>query len=145
MRPHRQLLAGVLPRARAQHQVEDVFGVDGQAADLGAGEVERARDAAGFAAVAVQAEGADGGGGELDGVPFEDDGGLRGVAAAEEGGGRGGLPVGGEDGGLQGEEGGLGGGFGGVVARYGYVDDAAGGDGGGEEDGREFNLVGSVG
>lgn len=43
----------------------------------------------------------------------------------------------------------MGGGFRGVVAGDGYVDNAAGGDGRGEEDGGEFNLgvvlVGSLG
>lgn len=67
---------------------------------------------------------------------------MGGVAAAEEGGGRRGASVGRVDGGLEGEEGFLRGGFRVVVAGDGDVDDAAGGDGGGEEDGGEFDLRG---
>lgn len=70
MRAHRQLLAAVLARAGAQHQMEHVFGVDGEAADFRAGDLERPRDAAGFAAVAIEAEGAEGGGSETDRRPF---------------------------------------------------------------------------
>ena len=69
---------------------------------------------------------------------------MGGVAAAEEGRGGGGLSVGTVDGGLEGEEGFLGGGFRVVVAGHGYVDYAAGGDGGGEEDRGEFDLRGDV-
>ena len=144
MGAHVQLLAGVGARARAQHQVEDILGVDGQAADLRAGDLQRPRDVAGFAAVAEQGERAQRGGCEGDGVPFQHDGGLRRVAAAEDG-GRGGVEaVGGGDGGLEVVEGGLGGGFGGVVARDGDVNDAAGGDGGREQDGGKFDLEGRI-
>ena len=135
-----QLLAGVGASARAQHEVEDVLGVDGQAADLGAGDLQRARDGAGLAAVAEEGERAQGGGREGDGVPFEYDGRLGRVAAAQDGGRRRVEAVGRGDGGLEVVEGGLGGGFGGVVARHGNVDDAAGGDGVGKQDGGELDL-----
>lgn len=48
-----QFLTTVRARGRAQHQMEDVFRIDGQAADLGRLRLQRSRDPAGFAAVAV--------------------------------------------------------------------------------------------
>lgn len=139
-----QLLARVRAGACAQHQVEDILGVNGQAADLGARDVHGPRDGAGLAAVAEEGERAQRGGRESDGVPFEDDGGLCGVAAAQDGRRRGVQTIGVGDGGLQVEESGLRGSFRGVVTRDSDVDDAAGGDGRGEEDGGEFDLEGGI-
>ena len=77
--------------------MEGVFGVDCEAGDFGGedglGAVARGRvigDRAGFGAVAEEAKGAEGGCCEGELVPFEDDGSLGSVAAAEDwGGGRG--------------------------------------------------------
>ena len=93
-----------------------------------------------FGAIAVEAQTTEVCGRELDLVPFEDDGCLGGVSAADDGWGGGCETVGGEDAGLQGGEGFLGGVLGGGVAGDCDVDDGAGGYGGGKEDGGEFDL-----
>lgn len=119
--------------------MEGVLGVEGEAGDLGAQLV--LGDGAGLVAVAVEAEAAQLGAREVDGVPFEDDAGLRGVAAAEDGrGGRLGAE-GGVDVGLQGGELLVGDGLGVLVAADVDVDDAAGVDVGREEDGGELDLA----
>lgn len=140
MRPHRDPLTDIRASARPQHQVKRVLSVDGQATDLGAVHLQRARDVAGLLAVAVQAQGYQVGGREGDGVPFEHDGCLRGIATADLGrrGLRGAEAV--VDAVLEGAECALGGGFFGGVLADGDVDDAAGGDVWREQDGREFNL-----
>lgn len=72
--------------------MECVLGVDGQARDLGAVHLQRAGDVAGLLAVAVQGERDQICRREVYGVPFQNDGGLGGIAAAEDrGGGKGGA------------------------------------------------------
>ena len=136
-----ELVAAVGPAGRAQHQVECVLGVDGQAADLGREHVHGPRDGAGFAAVAVEREGFQGRGREDDRVPFQDEGGLGRIATDAEFGcfGRG-EAVFLEDCFLEGGEGRVRLFFRGVVLGDSDVDDRAGGYAGWEEDGGEFNL-----
>lgn len=117
-----------------------VLRVQRQAADLRAVLLQGPRDAAGFAAIPIQAETAQFGGGELDGVPFEDERGLGRVAAAQGGCAGRDQAEGGVDVGLQPGEGERGAGFGGEVAGDGDVDDGAGGYVRREEDGGEFYL-----
>ena len=76
----------------------------------------------------------------MNGIPFEDDGSLGGVAAAEDGWGGRVLAISIVDGRLEGEEGFLGSVFGVMVSSDGDVDDATGGDGWREEDRGEFDL-----
>lgn len=120
--------------------MEHVLGVDGQAADLGAVHLQRAGDVACLLVVAVQRQGDEVGGGELDGVPFQHDACLGCVAAAEDWAGGFVGTERGKDLVLQGAEGALGCDFGGRVPADGDVDYGAGGDVWGEEDGREFDL-----
>ena len=93
-----------------------------------------------FGAIAVEAQAPQVCGGELDGVPFEYDGSLSGVSAADDGWGGGSEAVGVEDGGLEGGEGFLGCEFGLCVPGYCYVDYGTGGYRGGKENGGEFDL-----
>ena len=102
--------------------------------------LQRARDVPGLGAVAVEAQGDEVGGGELDGIPFQDDGGLGGVAAAEDGNGGGRGAEGGEDAVLEGAEVGFCFGFFVEILRNGDVDNGAGRDIWGEEDGRKLDL-----
>jgi hypothetical protein len=127
-----QLLGLVGAGRGAEHQVEGVLGVDGEAADLGASRLERARYRAGFRAIAVQRERLDGGGGQVDRVPFEDEGSLGRVAEPEDRRGRRLDAVRVENAFLERLEGGCAGRFGRLIARYCDVDDAAGGDVAGE-------------
>lgn len=106
--------------------MERVFRVDGQAADLRRARLVRARDTACATAVAVEAQTSELGGGELDGIPFQDDGGLGGVSTADGGRRGGALAEGGVDFILERGKGGLGLDFGGEVAGDGDVDDGAG-------------------
>ena len=140
MRPHRHLVAGIGAGGRPQNQVEAILGVESQAADLGALHLHGPGDVASLLAVAVEAQGDEVGGGQVDGVPLEDDGGLGGIAAAEGGRDRLGGAKGVVDAPLQGAKLGLGGIFLGNVLADGDVDDAAGGDVGREQDGRELDL-----
>jgi hypothetical protein len=89
---------------------------------------ERLGDRAGLAAVPVEREGAQLGRGDVDRVPFEDDGGLRRISASQDRGRGRALAEGLEDGVLEVLEGLGGDGFGFLVAGYRYVDDAARGD-----------------
>ena len=98
-------------------------------------------DRAGFVAIAVEAEAAEFGGSEDDGIPFKDDGGLSRVAAAEGRGNRRVAAEFGEEFGLEGGKGAVGMVFCSEVAGNVDVDDAAGGDVWWEEDGGEFNLM----
>lgn len=140
MRPHAHALRGVCPRRGAQHEVEGVFGVDGETGDLGAVHLQGPRDVSGLLAVAVQRQGDEVGGGEAHGVPLQDDARLGGVQAAEDG-PRGGLGAeGGEDAVLEGLEGSGGALLGGAVAGNGDVDDATRGNVGWQKDGRELDL-----
>lgn len=126
MRPHRDPLAAEGARARPQHQVEGILGIDGQAADLGALHDRGPRDVARLLVVAEQRQGDDVRGGMLDGVPLEDDRRLRCIPAAEDRRRGLGLAKGMVDGILEREEGGLRLLLGREVARDGDVDDAAG-------------------
>ena len=132
--------AGVGARGRAQHQVERVLGVDGEAADLGAVHLEGPGDVPGLLAVPVQRQRDQVGGRELDGVPLQHHGRLRRVAAPQGGRRRLRRPERAEDPVLQRRELLVRLGLGVVVARYRDVDDGAGGDVGREEDGGEFDL-----
>jgi len=124
-----------------QDQVERVLCVDSEAGDLCACHIEGTGNGASFVAIAVETEAAEFGGGEDDGVPFEDDGGLGRVAAAERGRDGGLATEVCEKFGLEGGEGAVGVVFCGEVAGDIHVDDAAGGDIWWEEDGGEFDLV----
>lgn len=128
--------AGACP----QNQVEAVLGVDGQAADLGAVHLQRPRDVAGLLPIAVQAQRYQVGGSELDRVPFQDNGSLRRIAAAQDWrswlGGAKGL----EDAVLERAKLVFGSGFLCGVAANGDVHDTTGGDIGRQQDGRELNL-----
>lgn len=99
----------------------------------------RAGDDADFLTISEESEGEKIGSSELDGVPFEYDGGLGSIAAAQDG--NGGLLSAERrvDRVLKGAEGVLGGGFGGGIATDGDVDDGAGGDVGREENGGELD------
>ena len=127
-----------------EDQVEGVFCIDSEAGNLGARHVVGSWDRPGFVTVAVEAETAEFRGREDDRVPFEDDGGLGRVAAAEGGGSRRIAAEFGEEFGLEGGKGAVGVVFCGEVAGDVYVDDAAGGDVWREEDRGEFNLMLSV-
>lgn len=142
MCPHGHALADKGAGAGAQDQVEGVLGIDSKAADLGAVHLKRTGDIASLLAISVEAQGHEVGGGELNGVPFEDDRSLGGIAAAEDGGDglRGAKRV--VDLILEGAECAVGGGFLGRVLRDVDVDDASGRDVWGEEDGRELDLQG---
>lgn len=131
-------------RAGAEDQVERVLGVNCQTADFGAVHLEGPRDVAGLLAVAVEGQGGEVRRGEVDGVPFEDDGGLGRVAATEVWRRGGGSGEGGQDAGLEGTELGiLGGFFGGVLGDV-DVDDAPRGDVGREEDRGKLDLTGGA-
>ena len=132
--------AGVGTCRRAQHQVEGVLRVDGETTYLRRVHGERLGNGACFLAIPVQRQGDQIGGGELEGVPFEDDGGLGCVADAEGGRGRGVGAEGGEDLVLQVAECALRGCFRGFVARDVDVDYGARADVGGKEDRGEFDL-----
>lgn len=85
-----------------------VLCIHSQAADLGRAHAGGSRDVACFLAIAEERERDAIRGGEFDGVPFQDDGGLGCVFAAEDGGEGLGGAEGGVDCVLEGEEGGLG-------------------------------------
>lgn len=142
MCPHRHAIADKGAGAGAQDEVEGVLGIDSEAADLGAVHLKRTGDVACLLAISVEAQRHDVGGGELNGVPFEDDRSLGGIAAAEDGGDglRGAKRV--IDLILKGTECAVGGGFLGRVLRDVDVDDASGRDVGREENGRELDLQG---
>lgn len=140
MGAHDDLLAAQGAGRRAQDEVEGVLGVDGETADLGAVHLEGPGDVAGLLAVAVQRQGDEVGGGQVDGVPLEDDRGLGGIAAAQDG--RAGLggAKGREDAVLEGGESLVRLGLGRVVAGDGDVHDGARDDIGWQEDGGELDL-----
>lgn len=79
------LLAGGSAGGGAQDEMEGVLSVDSKSADLGAVHLQGARDIPGLLAVAVEGQGDEVGGGEIDRVPLEDDGGLGSIAAAQDG------------------------------------------------------------
>lgn len=137
---HDDLLAAHGAGRRAQDEVEGVLGVDGEAADLSTVHLQGPRDVAGLLAVAVQRQRDEVGGGEVDGVPLEDDRGLGGIAAAQDGRARLGGAEGGEDAVLQRGESLVGLGLGRVVAGDGDVDDGARDDVGRQQDGGELDL-----
>lgn len=134
------LLAGQGAGCCAQHQVECVLGVDGQARDLGRVHGGRFGNVAGLLAVAVKGETDQVGGCEVDGVPLEDHAGLGGIATAEVGS----LGLGGTEGVeylvLEGAEGAIGFVFGGNVAGDGDVDNGARRDVRRQKDGGELDL-----
>lgn len=140
MRFHHQFLTAVLPCRCPQYEMKGVFRIDCQSRHLRSLYALVLGDNACFRAIAVQAQASQVGGGEFDLVPFEHDGCLGGISAADDRRGRGGTAIGVEDAGLEGGEGLLGGYFGLGVAGYCYVDYGAGCDGGGKEDGGEFDL-----
>ena len=84
MGPSRQSLTTIGTGRGPKYQVKDVFGINRQAADLGRLRLQRLGDIARLGAVAVQAETTKFGRGELNGVPFENDGSLGGIATAED-------------------------------------------------------------
>lgn len=65
-----ELLAAECACTRLEYQVEDVFGVDGQTAQLGAVHIAGLGDSACLAAIAVQGEAAQLGGSDVNGVPL---------------------------------------------------------------------------
>lgn len=135
-----ELLGLVGASGGAQDQVEGVFGVDGETADLGAACLKGTRYRAGLGAIPVEGERFERGSGQVDGIPFQDQGGLGCVAEAQDG-RRGRLDaVGVQDAFLEGLESGGAGSFGIVVARDGDIDDTTGGDVVWEENGGEFDL-----
>lgn len=83
MRSHRYTLTGIGTGAGAQNKVEGVLSVDGETTNLGAVHLQRSGDVSSLLAVAVQAQGDEVSRGELDGVPFEDNGSLGCIAAAD--------------------------------------------------------------
>ncbi len=85
--------------------MKHIFGIDSQPADLGGHVLQGAWDTASFVAIAIEGQGPYVCSGEIDGVPFKDDGSLCGIAAAEDRRGRGALTIRREDGRLQGLEG----------------------------------------
>lgn len=140
MGSHNHLLACSRASARPQDQVEAVFSVDGQAANLGTVHLQRPGNVAGLLPIAIQAQGHQVGSSELDGVPFQDNGGLGRIAAAQDGGGGFGGAKGLEDAVLEGAE---------LVFRSSLladvaanrdVNDTTGGDVGRQQNGREFDL-----
>lgn len=76
------LVAGIGSCRGAQDQMEDIFGVDCQARDLGSVHLEWLGDDAGLLAIAEEGQADEVGGRELNGVPLEDHRGLRGIAAS---------------------------------------------------------------
>lgn len=137
---HLQLVAAESACAGPEHQVEDVFGVDCQSAELGAVHFGGPGYGARLAAISVQSQASELGRGDVYRVPLEDDRGLGGIAAAQDG--RGGLALakGAEDVGLERMKlGGLVRLFFGVSGDF-NVHNAPGGDVGREEDGGEFDL-----
>lgn len=120
--------------------MERVVRIDSQTGDLSAVHRQRSRDVASLLAITVETQGQQVRGGQLDGVPLEDHGGLGRIAAVQDGDGGFVGAEGGEYLVLQGAEVGLGGGFFGVVLADGDVDDGAGGDVWGQEDGGELDL-----
>lgn len=135
------LFANVSAGGCPQDEVERVFGIDRKTTDLGAVHLKRSRDVASLLAVAVQAQGDQVGSSQLDRVPFQDDGSLGRISATECGLRRflGAKRL--VNALLQGTEFLLGRGlFGGVLGDV-DVDDAAGGDVGGKEDGRKLDLA----
>lgn len=84
MSPDSDAVARECAGTRPQHEVEGVFGVDRQTADLGAVHGQWPRDVAGLLTIAVEAQGYQAGRGKSDGLPLENDGGLCGIAAGED-------------------------------------------------------------
>lgn len=64
--------------------MEDVFRINGQPTDFCSRNVQGSRNAAGFAAIAVKAQRAQVGSGEVYGVPFENNGRLSRIATTKE-------------------------------------------------------------
>lgn len=109
--------------------------------DLGTASLERARYRASLGAIAVEGQRLQGCGGEVDRIPFEDEGGLGCVSQTEDGRRWSLDTVGVQDTLLEGLEGSCVGALCGVVARNGDIDNAARGDVVWEENRGEFNLV----
>jgi hypothetical protein len=83
VRLHVQFLAAESACACSQDEVEYIFCVNGQSAELRAMDFGRFGDGACLAAVAVKGEAAQFGGCNINGVPFKDYGCLGGVSAAK--------------------------------------------------------------
>ena len=65
--------------------MESIFGVDSQATNLGAVHLKRAWDVSSLLTISIQAERYQIGRRKFDRVPFQDDRGLGGIAAAKNG------------------------------------------------------------
>lgn len=128
--------------ARAEDEVERILGVHSQTADLGTVHMQRAGNVSSLLAVAVQTQRDQVSRGQLDRVPFQYDGSLGGIAAAQDGDRGLGGAEGFEDLVLKGREAGFGCGLGFGVARDSDVDDGARRNVGWEENGRELDLAG---
>lgn len=137
---HLELLATVCTRARPQNQVEDIFRVHSQTAQLGAMDLGGFGYCARLAPIPVQGQGPKLGSRNVNGVPLQDYRCLRGIPTANNGGCGGALAEGAVDGALQGVK------CGGrvrlfsVVAGNRNVDDASRGDVRREEDGGKLDL-----
>ncbi len=85
--------------------MEGVFGVERQTRNLGGLDALVLRNDARFCAIAVETQTAQVRRRKIDLIPFEDNGCLGGIPAAEDGCSRRGDAIGAEDGGLEGGEG----------------------------------------
>lgn len=133
-----QTVACVCASRSAQDKVESVFAIDSQARDFCAQLV--AGNVASLAAIAVQTQTAQLCSCQLDGVPFENDRGLGGIATAKDGSGRRVDAEGRVDVFLESVELLDGLFLGWFITSYVDVYDGARGDVGGQQDGRELNL-----
>lgn len=140
VRLHRQFLATIHSRTCSQDQVKDIFGIDRQPGYLCRLDAFVLRNHPGFGPIAVQAQTSVVCSGKLYLVPFEYDGGLSGIPAADYRWGGGSKAVGGKDGRLERGEGFLGDRFGVGIARDCDVYYGAGGYGRREKDGGKFDL-----
>lgn len=80
-----KLLAAESAGASLENQMEGVFRVYAHATQLGTVDLLGVGDGACLVAVAVEGEGAQLGGRDVYGIPFEDDRGLGGIATAKDG------------------------------------------------------------
>lgn len=65
-----QLLAAVRARARLEHEMKHILGIDGQAAQLRRVQLRRLGDRACLASISIEREAAKFGGSNVDGIPF---------------------------------------------------------------------------
>ena len=121
--------------------MEDVFRINSQPTDFCSRNVQGSRNAAGFAAIAVKAQRAQVGSGEVYGVPFQDNGRLSRIATTKEGRWGRTLAVCCKDGGLECLKGFVGCSFRGMVTWDCYVDNATGRNGWRKKNGGEFDLM----